>query len=267
MLYTFGGAWYNGCMRYFDELELMKSAVVEAWEIFKNEEMNVSDKGAYDLVTNIDKDMERFISARIREKFPADKIVGEEFNAEYGLPTGRAWVIDPVDGTVNMAHGLGIYGVQVAFFDGGEVVASLIYLPTFGETYTAVKGEGAYLNGKRTHVRERSLNNAMVSIGDCSHKPQYIQDIKDCVEGKLKPKIGKFRNFGAASFDFACLASGRTDGYILFTKNLWDIYPGLLVSAEAGAKIVSPTGEDYDYYRDEGICALAGSALVDVLKD
>ncbi len=245
----------------------MKEYVCRAWEIFGSEEMDVSDKGAYDCVTNIDKDMEKYLSDRIRETFRGDKIVGEEFSAEYAIPDGRAWIIDPVDGTVNMSHGLGLYGVQIGFFDGGEIAASLIYLPTFGEIYTAVRGEGAYLNGKRTFVNVRSLNSSMVSIGDCSHKPQYIQDIKDGVVGKLQPKIGKFRNFGAASFDFACLASGRTDGYILFTKNLWDIYPGLLISMEAGAKIVSPYGEDYDYYRDEGVCALASDALVDVLRN
>lgn len=253
-------------MKYQVEIELMKNAVEEAWGLFGKEELHVSEKGAYDLVTNIDKDMEKYISRRIREKFPTDKIVGEEFSAEYGLPTERAWVIDPVDGTVNMAHGLGLFGVQVGLFDGGEIVASVIYLPLFGETYTAVKGEGANLNGKRISVCERTLNNAIITVGDCSHKPQNVQDIVGGIVSKFKPKVGKLRNYGAASFEFACLASGRTDGHIIFTKNLWDLYPGLLLSSEAGAKILSPTGENYDYDRDEGLCALASDELVGVLK-
>lgn len=254
-------------MKYQEEIELMKFVVVEAWGLFGKEELNVSDKGEYDCVTNIDKDMEKYISRRIREKFPNDKIVGEEFSAEYGLPTSRAWVIDPVDGTVNMSHGLGLFGVQVGLFDGGEIVASVIYLPVFDEIYSAVKGEGANLNGKRISVQERTLNNAIITVGDCSHKPQYIQDIVGGIVSKFKPKVGKIRNYGAASFEFACLAGGKTDGHIIFTKNIWDLYPGLLLSSEAGAKILSPTGDEYDYNRDEGACVLASTALVNVLRE
>lgn len=253
-------------MKYSIEKNLLVKSLHDAWKQFKNTPMDIKEKGAFDCVTNIDFGMEKFITARILDVFPTDRIIGEEFNPEEGVPKVRAWVIDPIDGTVNMAHGLKLFGVQAAFFDGGEVVAAVIYLPNSRETFWAVKGEGAYLNGKKISVVRRPLESSMLSIGDVSHKKLATLGKDGDVSEKIRGRVGKIRNFGAASIDFSNLACGRTDGYILYSKNMWDIFPGALICSEAGAVIVSLDGTPYDYDKSAGIAAFATEELAGLIR-
>lgn len=253
-------------MSYEKEKQLLTAAVLDAWDTFKDAPKEIKSKGAFDCVTNVDFGMERFITAHILREFPADRIIGEEFSPEQGIPQDRAWVLDPIDGTVNFSHGLNLFGVQCALFEGGEAVLSVIYIPHLNETYTAVKGEGAYLNGKRIKVIERPLDSAMISVGDYSHKRDENAETQLRLVERIYDKVGKLRHFGAASIDFTNLASGRTDGFIMFTKNLWDIYPGVLLCAEAGATVCAPDGSPYDYATSAGVAVVAGQELVNLLN-
>lgn len=250
-------------MKHSKEIEFMKTAVERAYAEISREEMRVTDKGEFDSVTNLDYGMEKVLLAMLKESFPDDRVVSEEFNTDNELG-GRCWTIDPIDGTVNMAHNTNMYGVQIAFLIDQSVEASLIYLPCYNEMYTAVRGEGAFCNGKRVCVAKRRLGNCMVSLGDFSHrKPVQSEQQMRLVE-RLRTKVSKLRLYGAACVDFAFLASGRTDAMIMFTKHLWDIAPGWLLSEEAGAKVVNLKGEAYTFGDDE-ILAIANEELAQLM--
>ncbi len=257
-------------MDYKARLEFLCDCVREAYGEVSQAEMRVSDKGAFDNVTNFDTGIEKILIDRISARYPDDMIISEEFNSkneylsENGASAGGAWVIDPIDGTVNMAHGNKLFGVQCAYMYGGETQASLIYLPVFGEWFTAIKGEGAYLNGDRILVMRRDFQNAMVTLGDFSHKSELHASQQYALIERLYRVVGKLRLFGAASVDFAFLAAGRTDGMIMFTRNIWDIAPGLLIAKEAGAIIGNFEGKPYDFCRDS-IVAAATQEMFDLM--
>lgn len=244
------------------ELAFIARTVKEAWKACGGREMNTRGKGAFDLVTDIDCAMERFIADAVAENFAGDTVIGEEYNPLTALPEGRAWTVDPIDGTVNMAHGLPLFGVQCSFcIDGGPLCAA-IYLPAFDELYTAVKGCGAKLNGARIAVSGRCASDAVVSVGDYSHKTPSHAAGQIARVGGLFDRVCKLRHFGAASVDFAWFASGRTDGFFMYTRNLWDIVPGWLLSSEAGAVVMSVNGGDYKL-TEEGIAVFTSQDIAE----
>lgn len=248
------------------ELEFLVRIVREAWRACSGTELNTRDKGAFDLVTDMDFAMERFIDGAIRESFPGDVVVGEELNPLKELPAGRAWTVDPIDGTVNMAHGLPLFGVQCSFAVDGVPRAAVIYLPRFDEVYTAVRGGGAKLNGRRISVSGREARDAVVSVGDYSHKTAAHASGQIARVGYIFDRVSKLRHFGVASVDFAWFASGRTDAFMMYTRNLWDIVPGWLISEEAGGVVLSVNGGDYALGTD-GIVVCASESIAALFEE
>lgn len=248
------------------ELEFLVRIVREAWRACSGTELNTRDKGAFDLVTDMDFAMERFIDGAIRESFPGDVVVGEELNPLKDLPAGRAWTVDPIDGTVNMAHGMPLFGVQCSFAVDGVPRAAVIYLPRFDEVYTAVRGGGAKLNGRRISVSGREARDAVVSVGDYSHKTAAHASGQIARVGYIFDRVSKLRHFGAASVDFAWFASGRTDAFMMYTRNLWDIVPGWLISEEAGGVVLSVNGGDYALGTD-GIVVCASESIAALFEE
>lgn len=233
-------------MKYLKEKDFILSSISCAIENYCNKDGFITEqKGAYDLVTDIDKGIEDFLKKEIYKEFPEDNIISEE-TLPFSEINGRTWIIDPIDGTCNMAHGINFYGVQCALIEGEDIVLSAIVLPAFGEEYYAIKDGGAYLNGKRISVSSKtSVQNSIVSFGDYSHKSSKHAILQHKAIGWLYPQIAKIRMFGAACFDFTFLASGKTDSTVIMTKNLWDICPGVLLCKEAGAIVTDFDGKDY----------------------
>ena len=222
------------------ELELLKSSVREAYSGF-GRFGDVREKSNFDLVTDADLKIEKYITEKIRGLFPDDRILSEEDSPQTTV-MGRTWTIDPIDGTVNMANSIRIFGVQCSLFEGGEPAVGVIYLPVWDELYTAVRGRGAFRNGEPIGASRRGPEKAIVSFGDFSHT--RADDLTDELRMMfyLSPKVSKIRMFGCAAADFAALACGKIDGTVLFTKNQWDLAPGILLSREAGCVIRSPEG-------------------------
>lgn len=247
------------------ELAFLCRIVKEAWKTCGGAELNVRDKGAFDLVTDVDFAMEKFLTEAIKENFAGDVVVGEELNPLRELPMGRVWTVDPIDGTVNMAHGLPLFGVQCAFCIDGKPLAAVIYLPRFEEYYTALDGSGARLNGTPIKVSGRAAKNAMISVGDYSHKT--LSHAMGQVEkvGSIYDSVSKMRHFGAASVDFAWFAAGKTDGFMMYTRNLWDLVPGWLLSVEAGGVVRSINGGEYSL-TEEGIVVSASDDIAEVFE-
>lgn len=238
------------------ELAFLCRIVKEAWDRCGGTDLHTRAKGVFDLVTDVDFAMEKFITAAIQNEFAGDCVVGEELNPLRELPAGRSWTVDPIDGTVNMAHGLPLFGVQCAFCIDGEPLAAVVFLPRFDELYTALKGGGVRLNGEEAGVAKVALRDAVVSVGDYSHKTEAHAKRQAALVNEVYDEVAKLRHFGAASVDFSWFAAGRTNGFVMFTRNLWDLVPGVLMAKEAGGVVRSVNGGEYRF-SEEGVVVAA----------
>lgn len=227
------------CERLIFIIEAIRSAYEKYGE---PNEKTLLDKSRFDLVTSVDLNIEKYLIGRILERYPDDKILSEETNSDTAIE-GKTWTIDPIDGTYNMANGISVWGIQCAMYDGGKPVLSAILLPNSGELYYAEAGKGAYLNGKPIRVNPRDLEHCTVSFGDFPHTRQRDFELEHKIMRGLSSRIAKTRMFGAACMDFTCVASGKTSGTVIFTRNKWDITPGILLCREAGALIMDIDGE------------------------
>ena len=224
-------------MNYRKEIDVACKAIREASSkyIFTESDVKMkgNDMGAYDVVSENDVLIENHIKKAISDTFPGDSFLCEESGSQ--IDSDRVWVIDPIDGTVNYTHNIPLYGIQLALTVGDEAVMAVIYLPEFDEMYTAEKGYGAYLNGRRLDVRsDVSMHDSIVSTSDYSRGSVKYKEGQVRFMELLHDRVARFKMFGSASCDFAYFASGRTDCHIRFVRKLWDFLPGLLISIEAG---------------------------------
>ncbi len=226
-----------------ERLDFIIKAIKEAYAKYgEPESKTLSDKSRFDVVTSVDLNIESYLIAEILKKYLDDKILSEETNNDTAID-GRTWTIDPIDGTYNMANGIRVWGIQCAMYESGTPVLSAIFLPHFGELYYAEAGKGAYLNGEPVRVLPRDLEHCTVSFGDFPHTRERDFELEHKIIKKLSSQIAKTRMFGAACMDFTCVASGKTAGTVIFTRNKWDITPGILLCREAGALIMDIEGE------------------------
>lgn len=234
-------------MPEFDfELEVAKQAATSAAEIIqqyqRNDNFSVDYKGKNDLVTEADLKAEEEILSFIKKEFPDDYILAEETADEISMPEGRTWLIDPIDGTTNFTHGFPIYCVSIGFWENRKPKMGLVLEVSSGEYFTALAGEGAYLNGKPISVsRSEDPKQALVGTGfpynDLSLVDHYLQFFR-----MLMSSIQGVRRPGAAAFDLCCVACGRFDGFYEYSLNPWDVAAAGLIVQEAGGVITDWTG-------------------------
>lgn len=231
---------------YEKELEFCKATIKRASDLFCHRSFSISEKGAFDVVTDADKGIELFFAEKLKSHFPGDTLLGEEFSGNTEL-NDRTWILDPIDGTYNFATGSPHFGHQAALWDQGKLQLAVIYLPVLDEMYEARAGQGAFCNGKPISVSKRTKEAAIISFGDFPHtRPLDARDQKRMME-HIYPRIARARMFGAASVDFAYLASGRIEGCAFFTRNKWDLAPGWLLTLEAGGAVLGLSGEPYGF--------------------
>ena len=246
--------------------ELLHTIVRElkaAYEVSVNDiSLETYEKSEYDVVTNVDYSVEQYLMDRIREIEPDAVFLSEEYNPQTAMQ-GRVWIIDPIDGTCNFSHGMDLFGVQCALFDRGEVQLSVIYLPFRDECFTALRGEGAWLNGESLRPQTRSPEKSIISFGDFIHKSPELMEIEHAAMKRIASRVERIRMVGAASIDFAYCAAGRFDGNVTFTDNKWDIMPGLLLCKEAGLIVTDVFGEKYTG-QNQTVAVFATEALKDV---
>lgn len=205
----------------------------------------ITHKGAIDLVTEADTASERLIAKRIRAAFPDHDILGEEkVNLDRGAR--MRWIVDPLDGTVNYAHGYPIFGVSIAVADRGRIVAGAVRVPMLDETFWAWRGGGSRLNGRRLRVsRTASLRQALVATGfpyDLHENPGRIyHDL-----ARIAQRAQGVRRPGSASFDLCCVAAGRFDGFWELRLHPWDVAAGALLVEEAGGRLTGYAGTGFD---------------------
>ena len=212
-----------------------------------------SKSNEMDLVTQVDKDNEATIRRIVLEKHPDHEFLGEELGMKVAekssdKPTVR-WIIDPVDGTVNFAHGLPIWCVSIGVEVNGVVECGAIYNPSLGELFTALKGKGAWLNGKPIHVSKQvNPRQALFVTGF----PYNVDENPDRVIEQFVSFLSRgflVRRLGSAALDLAYVACGRYDGFWEAGLSPWDSSAGQLMVREAGGRVTHYDGSDYDIYR------------------
>jgi myo-inositol-1(or 4)-monophosphatase len=205
--------------------------------------LEITHKGdAIDLVTQMDGRAEAYLVREIRRRFPDHRIVAEE-SGEHGAGGDYSWQIDPLDGTVNYAHGIPIYAVSVAFVENGRTRLAAVYDPSQDEAFTAERGGGAYVNGERLAVTDLAdLSAALLVTGfpyDMWTNPANNLDNFNA----LSVRTQGVRRLGSAALDLCYVAAGRFDAFWEMRLKSWDIAAGGLIAEEAGAQVTSMTGE------------------------
>ncbi|MFI6332617.1 inositol monophosphatase family protein [Micromonospora chersina] len=195
---------------------------------------------ARDLVTDLDRASEALIVRRLLAARPDDGVLAEETGERPG-PSGLRWIVDPLDGTGNYLRGTPTYAVSVAAEWWGEPVLGVVYDPSRRETFTAVRGSGAYLNGSPLSVSRRTaLGEALLGTG-FSRDPR-IRTEQATTLGRLVNLVQDIRHSGSAALDLCWVAAGRLDVYYEADLRHWDRAAGELIAAEAGARVCGPHG-------------------------
>jgi len=225
----------------------------------------ITKKGDYNLVTEADLASEALIIERIRSHYPRHTILAEESGDTVVVDGDRQWkwIIDPLDGTTNFAHGYPCFCVTVALEHEGEIVIGVTYDPTRNELFTAEKGQGASLNFKPVHVSSTpKMSESLLVTGF----PYDFKDRNDFARHLTAFLLGArgVRRDGSAAIDMAYVACGRFDGFWEEGLNPWDVAAGVLMVNEAGGKVTNYDGTPLSIYKPP-ICASNGAIHAEML--
>lgn len=222
-------------------------------------DVRVDKKGAIDLVTDVDVEVERMFRRLIAARFPTHAVLGEELGGAKEAPAGPCWVFDPIDGTTNYAHGLPIFCSSVALEVDGRAEVAAVYDPSRQELFTAERGDGARLNGRPIRVSStETLVDSMLVTGF----PYDVHQRVDEIVGLFAAFVGRaraVRRLGSAAIDLCYVAAGRLDGFWESDLKPWDIAGGALIVQEAGGTVT-----DYDgcTFSSRGRQVLASNATL-----
>jgi len=214
-------------------------------------EFQIDKKGAIDLVTEVDVAVERMFRTLIAERFPEHQVLAEEMGGSAVAPRGPCWVFDPIDGTTNFAHGIPIFCASLALEIDGVAEVAAVFDPNRQELFTAERGGGAYLNGRRLHVSAAaSLVDAVLVTGF----PYDVHERVDEIVGLFGAFVGHARaarRLGSAAIDLCYVAAGRMDGFWESDLKPWDVAGGALIVAEAGGRVTHMDGSSFSSHRGD----------------
>lgn len=224
--------------------------------------LQVSNKGAIDLVTEADLASEKLIIERIRSHYPSHAILAEESGASENHTGDSAaewkWIIDPLDGTTNYAHGYPCFCVSIGVERAGKLELGVVYDPLRNEMFAAERGQGATLNHRPMRVSAvAELSRAMLCTGfpyDVRERPDFARDFSS-----FTMQAQAVRRDGSAALDLAYVACGRFDGFWEDGLNPWDLAAGVLLIEEAGGSVTDFEGAPLDIYSAR---VLASNGLV-----
>ena len=210
--------------------------------------------GDNDLVTEVDKNSEKMLIGAIRSHYPEHDVLAEE-SGLLQKSSDYMWVIDPLDGTTNYSQSLPLFAVSVALQYKNEAVLGVIYMPVLKELYTAIRGQGAYLNGAKLQVSPKTeLRECVLGTGfpyDVARHP--VNNLAYFNHFVLETR--SIRRTGSAAYDIACTAAGRFDGFWVVNMAPWDVAAGIVLVEEAGGKII--------HFRDDrGVSIIAGNPVI-----
>lgn len=229
--------------------------------------ITVSKKGDINLVTEADLASEKHILEKIRSRYPKHSILAEESGESLAVVDGDTrwkWIIDPLDGTTNYAHGYPCFCVTIALEHDGEIVVGVTYDPTRNETFSAEKGQGASLDNKRIRVSDtEKLSESLIVTGfpyDIAQRENFAGHLT-----QMLLRSRGIRRDGSAAIDMAYVACGRFDGFWEEGLNPWDVAAGLLFIQEAGGRVSYYDDTPFSIYAPP-ICASNGLIHAEMLE-
>jgi myo-inositol-1(or 4)-monophosphatase len=221
---------------------------------YLNKAHKIERKEDQGIVTEADKAAENYLLKRIFKEYPQSSVLTEE-SGEFKKSGTWTWVIDPLDGTTNYAHGFPWFCVSIGLYDSGNAVAGVVYNPVSKEMFFAEKGKGAFLNGKRIRVsKTKNLKDALLGTGFYYSKGQTLIEEIEIFTRMNEAALG-VRRPGAAALDLAYVACGRYDAFWERRLSSWDVAAGMLMVKEAGGKISNYSGGETDMYAGEIIAS------------
>jgi myo-inositol-1(or 4)-monophosphatase len=204
-------------------------------------------KSARDDLLDADLEAERLLLTRLRQVAPSLGMLSEESGREGS--ENRYWIVDPLDGSTNFQHGSPLFAIAIALVAQQVTLGGLIYVPAANELFTAIQGQGAYLNGTRIHVSQTAtLEAAIVHVGDLTKEdnPQTLQEgLKEI--SQLTRQARRIRMLGSAAIDLAYTACGRADVLINHAQSPWDIEAGKLLLLEAGGTVTTKPSQNHSH--------------------
>lgn len=208
----------------------------------------IDKKGVIDLVTEADLAVEHAFRELIAERFPSHVVLGEETPPAPGDEKAQfRWIIDPIDGTTNFAHGLALFCVSIALEIDGRVELGVVYDAMAGELFTAERGAGSWLNGRPIHVSNcRDIANSLLCTGfpHSVHDPAERSELIAVFDDFLGRSRG-VRRLGSAALDLCYVASGRLDAFWEAGLHAWDTAAAALVVEAAGGRVTNYADEEF----------------------
>ncbi|MFP4674406.1 MAG: inositol monophosphatase family protein [Opitutales bacterium] len=261
---------YKAVQERLDALETMLPELGRELSDLQKGELEISSKSTdVDLVTQADHVSEARLLGFIRERFPNDGILAEEGGqsaCEAERKHAFQWVLDPIDGTANYAHGLPGWAISLGLLYAGEAMGGIVTAPVTGEHFRAVLGKGATCNGRPIRVNDREqLREGLVVTGFPYDRAQRATPLCRALENMLR-ESGGVRRLGAAALDFCYVACGRFAGYYEMGLKPWDAAAGALIASEAGARITGFRGETFNMFQSSGVVVSNGAAHDALLK-
>lgn len=233
------------------EFEIARQAALAGGDViakYFRTAIEVRGKQSFNLVTTADIESERIIVQTIRDRFPNDAILGEE-GTQGSLEAERLWIVDPLDGTNNFAHGLEQFAVSIGFYEQGVPRVGVIYQPTRQEWYWAIQGQGAFRQSPNTPLvpmivsTAERLDQSLIGCGFFYDRGTMMEATLQSIGDLFRAQIHGIRRFGAASLDLCMVASGALDGFFEYELAPWDFAAGRLIVEEAGGELSTCSGE------------------------
>jgi len=237
--------------------------IKEAGEILKDgyfSKKDVTFKASKDLVTKYDVAVENFLKEKFALEFKDFNVIAEESDNS-NLEFSNSIIVDPIDGTTNFVNKVPHTCISVGVYKDKKPFIGIVYNPILDELYTAVVGEGAYLNGERLQVSDEStFQKALLSTGFPYSNATNKDDLNDVIEkiAYILPRCQDIRRLGSAAIDLCFVARGTYEGYYEMNLKAWDVSAGLIILQEAGGKVSTLDGSDYTLFEDKYIVASNG---------
>lgn len=245
-------------------LDFAKGLAAEAGNImkkyFRAEEMGLEIKSDLTPVTAADKEINKLVISRVKDRYSEHGILGEE--ESYRLDRDKLWVVDPLDGTPFFARGIPVFVFSMAYVEKGEPLVGVVLDPITKRLTTAIKGRGAYENGKKLEISTHNPSSMVISSWVSGEGHQSCINNRE-IDGKLAYAYGQAGNI--LPFDFAIahalmlVAAGRLDGCVTSVRNPWDVAAGSLIAKEAGAMVTDLFGNEIKRW-DQDVNGLIAAA-------